>query len=57
MNTCRDGRFRIELNEHESILNAIQARDPERAAEAMAHNMRMHRLQIISLKEMEQMVE
>ena len=41
LNTCRDGRFRVALNEHEAIVRAIQNRDPDRAGEAMAKHMRM----------------
>lgn len=46
--TCRDGRFHDALKEHASILEGIQARDPERAAEAMADHMRIIQLSLIS---------
>ncbi len=46
LDTCRDGRFRAALKEHESILQGIQARDPERTAEAVADHMRMTQLQL-----------
>jgi GntR family transcriptional repressor for pyruvate dehydrogenase complex len=41
LDTCRDGRFRVALSEHEAILGGITARDAERAAGAMAAHMRM----------------
>lgn len=41
LNTCRDGRFRVAFGEHGAIFRGIQARDPEKAAEAMAEHMRM----------------
>ena len=35
LNICGDGRFHQSLQEHEEILEYIQARDPEKAANAM----------------------
>lgn len=35
LNTCSEGRYTIALKEHEDILNAIVARDPNGAAGAM----------------------
>jgi len=43
--TCRDGRFRAALQEHDSVLEGICRREPEKAAEAMAEHMRMVRLE------------
>lgn len=45
LKTCRDGRFRITLKEHEAILQAIKNRDPDKAVDAMAEHMRMSQLQ------------
>jgi len=48
--TCGDGRFRVALEEHESVLEGIERREPEKAAEAMAEHMRMVRLERETLK-------
>jgi GntR family transcriptional repressor for pyruvate dehydrogenase complex len=45
LHTWRDGRFLIALKEHEAILQGLQAREPERAANAMTEHMRMFQLQ------------
>lgn len=45
LDTCRDGRFRVALSEHEAVVRGITARDPERAAGAMAAHMRMSQRQ------------
>jgi GntR family transcriptional repressor for pyruvate dehydrogenase complex len=46
LDTCRDGRFRVALSEHEAIVGGFTARDPERAAGAMAAHMRMSQQQV-----------
>ena len=43
--TCRDGRFRVALQEHDSVLEGIRPREPEKAAEAMAEHMRKVRIE------------
>jgi GntR family transcriptional repressor for pyruvate dehydrogenase complex len=50
LNTCRNGRFLLALKEHESILEGIQRRKPEKAAEAMAEHIRISQLQYKSRK-------
>jgi GntR family transcriptional repressor for pyruvate dehydrogenase complex len=50
LNSCRDGRFLVARKEHEAVLQAIHARDPERAAEAMAEHMKMSQIQFKSHK-------
>lgn len=50
LNTCRNGRFLVALKEHESILEGIQRREPERVAEAMAEHIRMSQLKYKSRK-------
>jgi GntR family transcriptional regulator, transcriptional repressor for pyruvate dehydrogenase complex len=43
--TCAEGRHRVALAEHEAVFEAIRARDPGRAAAAMAEHMRMSQQQ------------
>ena len=50
LNSCRDGRFLVARKEHEAVLQAIHARDPEKAAEAMAEHMKMSQIQFKSHK-------
>jgi len=54
LNTCRNGRFLVALKEHESILEGIQRKEPERVAEAMAEHIRMSQLKYKSRKIQEQ---
>lgn len=39
LDICGDGRFRQSLEEHEEILEYIQAQDPEKAANAMRNHL------------------
>ena len=45
--TCRDGRAHRALQEHEAILEAIEQRDPDKAAEAMTMHMEQSRKQFV----------
>ncbi len=41
--TCEDGSYREAVEEHEAVLQAIKARDPEGAARAMEKHMAVWR--------------
>lgn len=41
LNSCAGGRFQEAFAEHEAILHAILARNPDKAAEMMARHMKM----------------
>ena len=44
--TPQDGRFVVALREHEAVLEAIRARDPDRAAAAMEEHIQKVRIQV-----------
>jgi GntR family transcriptional repressor for pyruvate dehydrogenase complex len=50
MDSCANGRFQIAFAEHEAVLHAVVAHDPDKAAEMMSRHLRMSNDQFKKLR-------